>query len=142
MNTKEIVRLPDLERLELAAFKIGSFSSDVDGIKSTVKTVACGDWLDRYNAAIASGKVASWDEWTASQPEVENDEARALRLLAFATDTLEDLDRLTEEMKELRETAVELYRDSHERYSSEGAAAIAEWASEWSEHYRARGDDA
>jgi hypothetical protein len=142
MNTKEIVRLPDLERLELAEFKFGSLSSDVTEILSTVKTVAGSNWLERYNTEQARGQVSSFDEWQAKQPEVEKDEIRALRLLAFATDILDDISYLTEMLEELRGNTLELFRESRARYSSEGAATIAEWAGETGEHYRARGDDA
>lgn len=92
MSTKQVIRLPELATLELADFKSGSLGSDVSEIRSTVRTVAQADWLDRYNAARAAGEVSSWDEWTAAQLEVENDELKALQLVAFASDLVRHLD--------------------------------------------------
>jgi hypothetical protein len=136
MSTKEAVRLPELETLELADFKAGSLGSDLNAIRSTVETVAQVGWLDRFNMARASGEVSTFDEWVASQPEGENDEERALRLVAFATDAVGHLASLLEDAKAIRTHALTLYQEARPNYSSAGRGRIVEWADEWGDWYR------
>jgi hypothetical protein len=101
--------LPMWEEIELADYKIGSFTSDLDSIASSVAT-ACKPavpiedavWMDQHGIAVSEDR--------------EVDLTLLLRLVAFATSALEDAERIAEDARKIQQNALSLYHE-HSRSS-------------------------
>jgi hypothetical protein len=93
--------LPTWDELMLADYKIGSFTSDLVDMASSVQhfmaPVPLEDalWMDRHGIAVSEDR--------------EVDLTLLLRLVAFATSALDDAERIAEDARQIQKNALALY---------------------------------
>jgi hypothetical protein len=96
--------LPSSDELQLFDYKIGSFGSDLDSLRSTLERCSTIIPLEEYLQQRALGI-----EFDASATDFDRDELA--RVAVYATDWLRDLAQIAEDAKKIQEEAVTLYHE-------------------------------
>lgn len=104
MPTTKTPALPTSDELELADYKLGSFASDLDWIKSMLERCSRDDITPEEYLRLR-------DEGGELPPAPEYDRDELARIVVFATDVLSDLDAIRKDAEAIQAEALDLYHE-------------------------------